>query len=98
MFSAKKSFYFEEGMLDQFLSHLIDMNRTLSGKAILKPYYEPDYISLGMQTGGHILVSGELFEYSLSSQHLEFGFETDQTCLNQFIADLKSCKKENAEH
>jgi hypothetical protein len=93
-FEAEKSFYFEEPVFDQFLEQLIEMNRTLSGKAILKPYYEPEYIAFEMLTGGHVLITGELFEYSAQSQHLKFGFETDQTCLSPLIADLRACKKE----
>jgi hypothetical protein len=93
-FQAEKSFYFEEPVFDQFLSQLVEMNRTLSGKAILKPYYEPEYIAFEMLSAGHVQVTGELFEYSAPSQHLEFGFETDQTCLSPLIIDLQACKKE----
>src|SRR5215213_6144864 len=92
-FQAEISFYFEEPVFDEFLNRLIEMNRTLSGKAILKPYYEPEYVAFEMLTAGHVQVTGELFEYSAPSQHLEFGFEIDQTCLSPLISDLQSCKK-----
>lgn len=88
-FRAEKSFYFEEPVFDQFLEHLIEMNRTLSGKAILKPYYEPEYIAFEMLSAGHVQVTGELFEYSAPAQHLEFGFETDQTCLSPLIFQVQ---------
>ena len=93
-FQAEKFFYFEEPVFEQFLEQIIEMNRTLSGKAILKPYYEPEYIAFEMLTAGHVQVTGELFEYSAPAQHLEFGFETDQTCLSPLITDLQSCKRQ----
>ena len=93
-FSVDKPFYFEEYVLDQFLDQLIEMNRTLSGKATLKPFYEPEYIALEMLNRGHVLVTGEFFGFDLAEQHLKFGFETDQTCLEALIADLKSCRKD----
>ena len=90
-FEANKSFWVEVGGFEQFLEQIVEMDKTLRGKAILKPYFEPEYVAVEMLSGGHISVRGELFVYDAISQQLQFGFETDQTCLSPFIADLKTC-------
>lgn len=92
-FEVNKSFWVEVEVFEQFLEQLVEMDKTLRGKAILKPYFEPEYVRLEMLSGGHVLVSGELFAFDATSQQLQFGFQIDQTCLSPFIADLKTCMK-----
>lgn len=56
----------------------------------MKPLFEDDFIAFRMFSLGHILVYGELFDYSEETQHLRFAFRTDQTVLKPLIADLRS--------
>ena len=92
-FSAEHPFYFEEPVLASFVKALESMDQSLKGEDKLKPLFEDDYIELVMSSGGHVIVRGEMFECAEESQHLEFSFVTDQTCLTPLIGDLKKCSQ-----
>jgi hypothetical protein len=87
-FSVQKFFYFEN--IEKFVYDLKGIDRTLSGTAILKQQYEQDFIKFIGAKNGHIIVEGEIFEYSGVSQNIHFSFQTDQTVLKPFIANLES--------
>jgi hypothetical protein len=90
-FSVSKEFYIEPMQMDKFLKEIEEMNKTLKGLALMKPLYEEEYIEFSCDKIGHINVKGEIFEHSEISQHLKFEFVTDQTCLPDFINDLRKC-------
>jgi len=90
-FSVTKEFYIELIQMDKFIKEIEQMNKTLKGLALMKPLYEEEYIEFNCDKCGHINVKGEIFEHSEISQHLKFEFVTDQTCLPDFINDLKKC-------
>jgi hypothetical protein len=92
-FSAEVPFNFEINPLEKFIIALEDMNHTLHGKARLKPNYEDLFIELELDNLGHLRVRGEMIEYSHMPQCLKFEFETDQTCLEPFIHNLKMWQK-----
>lgn len=80
-FQFETEFFFEVWSLQQFISGLTDMDRTLNGKAVLKPMWETDYVELAMTSLGHVSVTGEFVQPGDFDQMIKFGFETDQTCL-----------------
>ncbi len=90
-FSVKKNFYIELFQINKFIKEIEKINKDLKGLATMKPIYEDDYIEFICDKGGHINVKGKIFEHSAIPQHLEFEFITDQTCLPDFIDDLKKC-------
>ena len=87
-FNAEIPFYFEKTCFEEFRQAVLALDKTLAGKAVLKPFYDPEFISLEMQKHGHLLVSGELFEHSETPQHLKFQFLSDQSQLKRLIEDL----------
>lgn len=80
-FQLETEFVFEEWSLQQFISGLTDMDSTLSGKAVLKPMWETDYVELEMTSLGHVNIIGEFVQQGDFDQMIKFGFETDQTLL-----------------
>ena len=91
-FAAALPFYFEPPCLTEFVHALKGMDRSLSGSATLKPMWEPQFVTMELDHRGHVRVFGELVESKEHEQRLQFSFETDQTCLRQFAADLEACQ------
>jgi len=91
-FAAALPFYFELPRLMEFVEALQGMDRTLSGSATLKPTWEPGFVTFELDQHGHVRVFGELRETTEHEQWLQFSFNTDQTCLRQFAADLEACQ------
>ena len=87
-FNAEIPFYFERACFEEFCQAVLALEKTHVGKAVLKPFYDPEFISIEMQKNGHLLVSGELFEHSEIPQHLKFQFVSDQSQLKRLIEDL----------
>lgn len=87
-FSADCDFHFEAWAKQQFVTSLAEMDRTLSGEAILKPMFEDYFLRFQLDKTGHVIVSGELIEYTSEIQKLTFSFQTDQTCLRPFYEAL----------
>lgn len=86
-FSARVRFWPERWALHRFLSELREMDRTLSGEALLQPMWETEHVKLSLQHGGTVWVSGEVGHHF--GNHLRFGFRTDQTVLAPLIRDLE---------
>jgi hypothetical protein len=84
-FAASFPFSFEPFSLEQFVTELRDLDRTLNGAATLKPMWEASFIRLAGNGRGAIAVSGDLL---WNDQQLRFEFMTDQTCLRPLITDL----------
>ena len=95
-FSVELPFYFEVEPLQKFINNLEGMGRSLKGKAILKPMYEDHFIEFEMGSSGHVIVRGQMIEYSEMSQSLKFEFQTDQTCLAPLVQDLQKWQQINA--
>ena len=92
-YQVRAPFYFEPWSLEQFITHLEQMDRTLTGTAKLKPMFEDHFVELTLTNTGRVVVHGEVFEYSEHGQHITFEFETDQTVLKPLIDDLKACRE-----
>ena len=87
-FSASYPFFVESYPVKQFLASLGALQESLSGEALLKPEYEPQFILIRAGAGGHMVVSGGLFVHSDQPQSLKFQFRTDQTCVGLFLQQL----------
>ncbi|MGN6227731.1 MAG: WapI family immunity protein [Dyella sp.] len=88
-FSASYPFFVESHPVKKFLASLGTLQESLSGEALLKPEYEPQFILIRAGVGGHMVVSGELFVHSDQPQSLKFQFRTDQTCVGLFLQKLR---------
>jgi hypothetical protein len=89
-FMVERPFYFENSQLQVFIEDLSKIDVTLKGKAVLKPQFEDDFICLEGDGKGHVIVTGEVYEHSETSQVLKFCFITDQTFIKPFLSALKS--------
>lgn len=88
-----KDFYFATGVLYRFLEGLEVCYKSLSGKAEYKHFLEHDLeFTLEMTQSGHACVTGRFRENPASDNELVFEMETDQTCINPVIDEIKYVK------
>jgi hypothetical protein len=62
---------------------------------VIRGLWEQDEINFAMNRLGHVVVSGQLFDYSELSQSLKFAFRTDQTVLGLFLRGLALIRGHN---
>lgn len=91
--TADLPFFFEAQALTVFIAALREMDRTLTGEALLKPMWEEPYLRLEADHRGRIHVSGLMIYYDGNNQQVRFGFVTDQTCLPRLISDLTTASQ-----
>jgi hypothetical protein len=87
-FSASASFFFDDS-LEDFIKNLEEIESNYVGEARLGLEYEEPYILFRGDRLGHVKVSGLLVDTRENVQKLEFSFQTDQTSLRPFIANLR---------
>lgn len=87
-FVLERAFWFEAPELIAFVETLRTMDQTLIGETELRTRYEDNFVRLVVSSRGSVQVTGMATEYSPLGQHLRFAFETDQTVLAPFAADL----------
>lgn len=87
-FAAKQMFSLYRFSFEKFLQALKKMATRLSGTVELKDEYEKQYVRMEIDHLGHVSVTGEFWLFNIIEQHLKFGFETDQTCLQPLFNEL----------
>jgi hypothetical protein len=87
-FAAKQMFWLYQTSFEQFLRKLEKMATRLSGSVELRMEYENPYVKMEIDRLGHVTVTGEFWYHAPLEQHLKFGFETDQTCLQPLFKGL----------
>jgi hypothetical protein len=73
-----------------FHSQLVNLYKTLKGKAVLVPTEEQFILVLTGDGHGHINVTGHAYELASHGSCLKFDFELDQTYLPDFIDSIKN--------
>jgi len=79
---------FEFDNTEEFLDKIKSIKDTLQGEAKLSEGYSDNYILLKASSLGHIEITGQVFKFDDIDQSLEFGFVTDQTCLDALVSDF----------
>ena len=85
-FAANVFVTFGEWPMEQFVENLQKCNIELSGEATLKPEWDNWYLKVSITHIGAVVIRGYLYE---PGHELSFVLETDQTCLEPLIRDLK---------
>ena len=88
-FSCDRPFYFDDSHFPDAVASLRQMNSGRVGQALIKSQWESDYLCFRNDELGHVVVTGEIIEYTDPPQSLKFAFETDQTILTTLIADFE---------
>lgn len=86
-FAARVPFWPERFVVERFLEQLRTVDRSLAGEALLQPLWETEHVRLQVRRSGVVWVSGEIG--SGGSNHLRFGFRTDQTVLAPLARDVE---------
>jgi hypothetical protein len=94
-YSVKFNNYFSTtGILHTFLTSLLPCCNSLKGTAKYRHLYEDSfYFVLKMKKFGHAMIEGEFREYPHLPNKLVFEFESDQTCIQNTILELKLVEK-----
>ena len=79
---------FEFDNAEEFLKEIKSIRVTLKGEAKLHEGNSDNYILLKASKLGHVEIKGQVFKFDDIDQLLEFGFVTDQTCLDALISDF----------
>ena len=87
-FTCETSFSFSTHSLIEAVESFKRMIDGSPGETTLRYRHEPDFIRFEMNQLGHVIVSGELFDFALPQQRLKFAFGTDQTVLTPLLRDL----------
>ena len=75
-FGAQLLFCVEPEPFAAFIDELDAMDRTLAGKARLKPVFEDPFVELEVDHTGKVRVSGELVAHGTATQRLRFAFSS----------------------
>lgn len=87
-FSAKNTFsHHDTNYIKIFIKDLESIQQANHGAAELIDA-EGNELCFKLNRLGHLEITGTLVKYIPLKQELNFGFETDQTCLGPFINDL----------
>ena len=89
-FGADYPFFVELHPMMSFLLELAAIDNKLTGEALLKPTWESQFIQISAGRHGDIAVRGELMEHRERGQQLIFEFRSDQTCVREFLKQLRS--------
>jgi hypothetical protein len=87
-FVCEQAFRFHDQHLAEAIKSIREMIGGLPGEAVLKELWEKDFIQFKMNRLGHVVVSGELFDYRELPQSIKFAFRTDQTVFGPLLRDL----------
>lgn len=87
-------FYSSTGRLHRLLAGLQTIYQTLEGTARYKHLYENDFqFVVEMTHFGHAAITGSFHECPHLSNELTFEMETDQTCIERAMNDLKAVER-----
>ena len=89
-FEAVYQFYVELKSMKSFLLELAAIDDKQIGEALLKSTWESQFIQLSAGRYGDVTVRGELIEHGERRQQLIFELRSDQTCVRQFLKQLRS--------
>jgi hypothetical protein len=92
-FVCERPFYFDDWHLSEAIKMLRTMIECMPGEAVLKGMWEDHFIRFKVNHLGHVVVSGELFEYAELAQSIKFAFRTDQTVLDPLLRDFVSIQE-----
>lgn len=91
MFSGTANCEFSVAELHSFLTQLEELYGFRRDTATLRVLYYGSHFSLSLDKAGHLTISGELYDDSMT-QKLSFTFHADQSALLPFLQNLKkSC-------
>lgn len=87
-FGGTSHFCVYKGDLETFCNDLLKMNISLSGSTRLNDNDSDGFVEFTIFKNGYLLVCGQVGG-SHEDHFVKFEFQTDQTCIPQFVDDFK---------
>jgi hypothetical protein len=91
-FSGTSHFCVRREQLEKLCSDLTKIHLTLSGTTILEDNDSDGFVKFDIEQNGQVYVSGQVGG-THEDHFVKFKFQTDQTCIPQFVQDFKSLLK-----
>ena len=91
-FSGTSHFCVRREQLEKLCSDLTNIHLTLSGVTILEDNDSGGFVKFDIEQNGQVYVSGQVGG-THEDHFVKFKFQTDQTCIPQFVQDFKSLLK-----
>ena len=91
-FSGTAHFCVRHEQLEKMCADLTNMHLKLSGATKLDDNDSDGYVKFEIEPNGRLIVSGQVGG-THEDNFVKFKFETDQTCIPQFVQDFKSLLK-----
>ena len=88
-FSGTSHFCVRREQLEKMCDELTTMHLVLSGTTILDDNDSDGFLKFEIESNGHLKVSGQVGG-THEDHFMRFQFQTDQTCILQFVSDFKS--------
>lgn len=84
--------HYDTSAIDLFMRDLSSMQAANQGRATYTDC-EGSELTFELDEQGHLEVRGTMKQHSPIPQTLQFGFMTDQTCLQPFIAEITKARQ-----
>lgn len=91
-FSATSHFCLRCDQLEKMCADLTNMQLTLSGTTILDDNDSDGFVEFEIDPNGRLNVSGQVGG-TYEHHYMKFKFQTDQTCISQFVQDFYTLLK-----
>lgn len=88
-FSGTSHFCVRRDQLEKMCADLTNMQFTLSGTTILDDNDSDGFVEFEIEPNGRLTVSGQVGG-THEDHYVKFKFQTDQTCIQSFVQDIKS--------
>ena len=88
-FSGTSHFCVRRDQLEKMCSDLTNMHLTLTGTTILDDNDSDGFVEFEIEPNGRLTVSGQVGG-THEDHFVKFKFQTDQTCIQPFVQDIKS--------
>lgn len=88
-FSGTSHFCVRRDQLEKMCVDLTNMKLTLSGTTILDDNDSDGFVEFEIESNGRLNVSGQVGG-THEDNYVNFKFQTDQTCIDNFVLDFKS--------
>ena len=88
-FSGTSHFCVRRDQLEKMCVNLTNMKLTLAGTTILDDNDSDGFVEFEIEPNGRLNVNGQIGG-THEENYLNFKFQTDQTCINNFVLDFKS--------
>jgi len=91
-FSGTSHFCVRRDQIEKMCTDLTNMHSTLTGTTILEDNDSDGFVEFEIESNGRLIVNGQVGG-THEDHYVKFRFQTDQTCILQFVHDFNTLLK-----